>query len=177
MVRHCAKAWHRGASEGSMAAAMGLRPMHVVHGSAQSSFAGTVRCFSNLSIACRPSHCRQPLTVEGECSHWKATSRRTCQAEDVQHCLLNRPAHVSGRHVQNNVCKVQLCHIDMHCAAAARRQCDLTGKVANNGYNVTFSHKRNKKLQGVNLQEKKVYWPAKQRWVTLKLSTKVWSRP
>jgi large subunit ribosomal protein L28 len=45
--------------------------------------------------------------------------------------------------------------------------------VANNGYNVTFSHKRNKKLQGVNLQEKKVYWPAKQRWVTLKLSTKV----
>ena len=61
----------------------------------------------------------------------------------------------------------------MNCAAAARRQCDLTGKVANNGYNVTFSHKRNKKLQGVNLQEKKVYWPAKQRWVTLKLSTKV----
>lgn len=58
-------------------------------------------------------------------------------------------------------------------AAAARRQCDLTGKVANNGYNVTFSHKRNKKLQGVNLQEKKVFWPAKQRWVTLKLSTRV----
>jgi hypothetical protein len=51
-----------------MAAAMGLRPMHVVHGSAQSSFAGTVRCFSNLSIAGRPSHCRQPLTVEGECT-------------------------------------------------------------------------------------------------------------
>lgn len=71
---------------------------------------------------------------------------------------------------------MQLCHFDVNCAAAARRQCDLTGKVANNGYNVTFSHKRNKKLQGVNLQEKKVYWPAKQRWVTLKLSTKVRSR-
>lgn len=62
-------------------------------------------------------------------------------------------------------------------AAAARRECQLTGKVANNGYNVTFSHKRNKKLQGVNLQEKKVYWPAKQRWITLKLSTKVGPRP
>lgn len=78
MMSHCAKAWHRGASEGSMAAAMGLRPMHVVHGSAQSSFAGTVRCFSNLSIACRPSHCRQPLTVEGECTDCFVTSRRTC---------------------------------------------------------------------------------------------------
>ena len=59
------------------------------------------------------------------------------------------------------------------CAAAARRQCALTGKVANNGYTVTFSHKRNKKLQGVNLQEKKVFWPAKQRWVTLKICTRV----
>ena len=60
-----------------MAAAMGLRPMHVVHGSAQSSFAGTVRCFSNLSIACRPSHCRQPLTVEGECTNPSFLSQNT----------------------------------------------------------------------------------------------------
>lgn len=49
----------------------------------------------------------------------------------------------------------------------------LTGRKANNGYNVTFSHIRNKKLQGANLQEKKVYWPERQRWVTLKISTKV----
>jgi len=28
---------------------------------------------------------------------------------------------------------------------------------------VTFSHKRNKKLQQVNLQYKKVYWPEGQR--------------
>ena len=48
----------------------------------------------------------------------------------------------------------------------------LTGKKANNGYNVTFSHIRNKKLQGANLQDKKVYWPEMQRWVTLKVSTK-----
>lgn len=46
---------------------------------------------------------------------------------------------------------------------AASRVCDLTGKKANNGYVVTFSHKRNKKLQQVNLQYKKVYWPEGQR--------------
>lgn len=46
---------------------------------------------------------------------------------------------------------------------AASRVCDLTGKRANNGYVVTFSHKRNKKLQQVNLQYKKVYWPEGQR--------------
>ena len=45
--------------------------------------------------------------------------------------------------------------------------------MANNGYNVTFSHKRNKKLQGVNLQEKRVFWSEKQRWVSLKISTRV----
>ncbi|PSC72464.1 50S ribosomal L28 [Micractinium conductrix] len=54
----------------------------------------------------------------------------------------------------------------------ASRVCDLTGKKANNGYNVTFSHKRNKKLQQVNLQYKKVYWPEGQRWVKLRISTK-----
>ena len=49
----------------------------------------------------------------------------------------------------------------------------LTGKVANNGYTVTFSHKRNKKLQDVNLQWKRVFWPEQQRWVQLRISTKV----
>lgn len=38
---------------------------------------------------------------------------------------------------------------------------------------VTFSHKRNKKLQHVNLQYKKVFWPEGQRWVKLRISTKV----
>ena len=48
-------------------------------------------------------------------------------------------------------------------AAAASRVCELTGTRANNGYTVTFSHKRNKKLQQANLQYKKVYWPEGQR--------------
>lgn len=55
---------------------------------------------------------------------------------------------------------------------AASRVCDLTGKKANNGYVVTFSHKRNKKLQQPNLQYKKVYWPEGQRWVKLRICTK-----
>ena len=38
---------------------------------------------------------------------------------------------------------------------------------------VTFSHKRIKKLQGVNLQYKKVFWPEEKRWVRLRISTKV----
>lgn len=38
---------------------------------------------------------------------------------------------------------------------------------------VTFSHKRNKKLQGVNLQYKKIYWPEEKRWIRLRVSTKV----
>lgn len=54
----------------------------------------------------------------------------------------------------------------------ASRVCDLTGKKANNGYVVTFSHKRNKKLQQPNLQYKKVYWPEGQRWVKLRICTK-----
>ena len=47
----------------------------------------------------------------------------------------------------------------------------LTGKKANNGWTVSFSHIRNKKLQGVNLQYKRVYWPEKQRYVRLRIST------
>jgi large subunit ribosomal protein L28 len=37
---------------------------------------------------------------------------------------------------------------------------------------VTFSHKRNKKLQGVNLQYKRLFWPEEKRWIRLRLSTK-----
>jgi large subunit ribosomal protein L28 len=50
--------------------------------------------------------------------------------------------------------------------------CDLTGTKANNGYVVTFSHKRNKKLQQANLQFKKVYWPEGKRWVKLRICTR-----
>ncbi|MEM7771626.1 MAG: 50S ribosomal protein L28 [Cyanobacteria bacterium P01_E01_bin.6] len=52
------------------------------------------------------------------------------------------------------------------------RTCNLTGKKANNAYAVSHSHRRTKKLQGVNLQNKKVWWPQGNRWVKLRLSTK-----
>ncbi|MEM7554898.1 MAG: 50S ribosomal protein L28 [Cyanobacteria bacterium P01_A01_bin.84] len=52
------------------------------------------------------------------------------------------------------------------------RRCQLTGKKANNGYAVSHSHRRTKRLQHVNLQSKRVWWPQGNRWVKLKLSTK-----
>lgn len=52
------------------------------------------------------------------------------------------------------------------------RKCQLTGKKANNAYAVSHSHRRTKKLQEVNLQWKRVWWPQGKRWVRLQLSTK-----
>ena len=55
---------------------------------------------------------------------------------------------------------------------AASRKCDLTGKKANNGYRITFSHKRNRYRQEPNLQKRMIYWPEGQRWVRLKVCTR-----
>ncbi|MBV8886863.1 MAG: 50S ribosomal protein L28 [Chroococcidiopsidaceae cyanobacterium CP_BM_RX_35] len=52
------------------------------------------------------------------------------------------------------------------------RKCQLTGKKANNGYAISHSHRRTKKLQEVNLQWKRVWWSQGNRWVRLRLSTK-----
>ncbi len=52
------------------------------------------------------------------------------------------------------------------------RKCQLTGKKANNGYAVSHSHRRTKKLQQANLQWKRIWWPEGNRWVRLRLSTK-----
>lgn len=52
------------------------------------------------------------------------------------------------------------------------RKCQLTGKKANNGYAVSHSHRRTKKLQEVNLQWKRLWWAEGNRFVRLRLSTK-----
>jgi large subunit ribosomal protein L28 len=52
------------------------------------------------------------------------------------------------------------------------RRCQLTGKKANNGYAVSHSHRRTKKLQQVNLQWKRIWWAEGNRWVRLRISTK-----
>ena len=51
------------------------------------------------------------------------------------------------------------------------RICQLTGKKANNGYAVSHSHRRTKKLQQVNLQWKRIWWAEGNRWVRLRIST------
>ncbi|HEY9817037.1 MAG TPA: 50S ribosomal protein L28 [Candidatus Obscuribacterales bacterium] len=52
------------------------------------------------------------------------------------------------------------------------RKCQLTGKKANNAYAVSHSHRRTKKLQHANLQDKRIWWPEGNCWVRLRLSTK-----
>ncbi|MEB3338848.1 MAG: 50S ribosomal protein L28 [Leptolyngbyaceae bacterium] len=52
------------------------------------------------------------------------------------------------------------------------RQCQLTGKKANNAYAVSHSHRRTKKVQEVNLQWKRIWWEEGNRFVRLHLSTK-----
>jgi large subunit ribosomal protein L28 len=52
------------------------------------------------------------------------------------------------------------------------RRCQLTGKRANNAMAVSHSHIRTKKLQEVNLQWKRFWWPEGNRFVRLRLSTK-----
>ncbi|MGM3309361.1 50S ribosomal protein L28 [Anabaena sp. WFMT] len=52
------------------------------------------------------------------------------------------------------------------------RRCELTGKKANNAMAVSHSHRRTKRLQQANLQNKRVWWAGGNRWVKLKLSTK-----
>lgn len=52
------------------------------------------------------------------------------------------------------------------------KKCQLTGKVANNGYAVSHSHKRTKKLQNVNLQYKKIWVAEQNKWIKMLISTK-----
>jgi large subunit ribosomal protein L28 len=52
------------------------------------------------------------------------------------------------------------------------RICQLTGKKANNAMAVSHSHIRTKKLQEVNLQWKRFWWPEGNRFVRLRVSTK-----
>jgi len=52
------------------------------------------------------------------------------------------------------------------------RRCELTGKKANNAFSVSHSHRRTKRLQQANLQNKRVWWESGKRWVKMRLSTK-----
>ena len=52
------------------------------------------------------------------------------------------------------------------------RVCDLTGAKANNGMAVSHSHIRTKKLQQVNLQNRRLWWPEGRKWINIKISTR-----
>lgn len=53
------------------------------------------------------------------------------------------------------------------------RNCDLTGKKPNrDAMVVTFSHKRNHKVQHVNLQNRRFWWEEGSRYVRMRVSTK-----
>jgi len=66
--------------------------------------------------------------------------------------------------------------LDVRCMAKSQelagKWCRLTGKKADNGYRVSHSHVRTKRLQHVNLHVKRVYWARGKRWVKLKISAK-----
>ena len=49
--------------------------------------------------------------------------------------------------------------------------CDLTGKMAMNGFNVSNSNVKTKRKFYPNLQVKKFFIPEENRWITLKVST------
>lgn len=51
------------------------------------------------------------------------------------------------------------------------RVCELTGKKAITGNNVSFSNKKNKRKFNVNLTKKRFYIPEEDKWITLKVST------
>nr|YP_009293659.1 ribosomal protein L28 [Rhodymenia pseudopalmata]AOM64341.1 ribosomal protein L28 [Rhodymenia pseudopalmata] len=50
--------------------------------------------------------------------------------------------------------------------------CQITKKKRNNGYSVSHSHVRTKKVQNINLQNKKVWSIIQKRWIKLRICTK-----
>ena len=52
------------------------------------------------------------------------------------------------------------------------KQCQISKKIANNGYSISHSHVRNRKKQLVNLKDKKVWSKSKFKWIKLRVSVK-----
>nr|YP_010337572.1 ribosomal protein L28 [Dixoniella grisea]UNJ17157.1 ribosomal protein L28 [Dixoniella grisea] len=52
------------------------------------------------------------------------------------------------------------------------KKCAITGKQANNGYKISFSNRKTRKLQHVNLQSKKLWDKKEKKWKKVLVSTK-----
>jgi len=50
--------------------------------------------------------------------------------------------------------------------------CQITGKTAMTGNNVSHSKRRTKRKFNVNLFTKKFYWPEQEMWISLNISAK-----
>ena len=50
--------------------------------------------------------------------------------------------------------------------------CQVTQKASNNSYAVSHSHVRTKKLQYVNLQNKRIWSSKYKKWIKIRMSTK-----
>lgn len=51
------------------------------------------------------------------------------------------------------------------------RICQITGKKAMTGNNVSHSNRKTKRTFDVNLQQKKYFVPEEDKWITLRVST------
>nr|YP_009398430.1 ribosomal protein L28 [Lophocladia kuetzingii]ARW67616.1 ribosomal protein L28 [Lophocladia kuetzingii] len=51
--------------------------------------------------------------------------------------------------------------------------CKISGKKANNGYQISHSHIRTKKKQNVNLHNKRIWSHESKKWIKVKISTKI----
>lgn len=52
------------------------------------------------------------------------------------------------------------------------RRCQISNRKANRAYSVSHSHVRTKRLQGINLQKKKVWSSARSKWIVMRISVK-----
>ncbi|MBP3535697.1 MAG: 50S ribosomal protein L28 [Muribaculaceae bacterium] len=52
------------------------------------------------------------------------------------------------------------------------KMCQITGKTAMSGNNVSHSKRRTKRKFNVNLFNKKFYWPEQEMWISLTISAK-----
>nr|YP_010195514.1 ribosomal protein L28 [Gracilaria baiana]UAD82911.1 ribosomal protein L28 [Gracilaria baiana] len=52
------------------------------------------------------------------------------------------------------------------------KKCMLTHKRSNNGYKISHSHVRTKKIQNINLQTKKIWSYKQKRWIKIRICTK-----
>nr|YP_009313479.1 Ribosomal protein L28 [Galaxaura rugosa]SCW21733.1 Ribosomal protein L28 [Galaxaura rugosa] len=52
------------------------------------------------------------------------------------------------------------------------KSCSINGKTRNNGYAISHSHVRTKKIQKANLHNKKIWSVQQNRWIKVTISTK-----